>query len=65
VTEPKARDVLLDPIFKRNPIALLVLGVCSALAVTNKMETARKVHMPRKKLRARFSRNTDWMKRFR
>jgi Na+-transporting NADH:ubiquinone oxidoreductase subunit D len=40
VTEPKARDVLLDPIFKRNPIALLVLGVCSALAVTNKMETA-------------------------
>jgi Na+-transporting NADH:ubiquinone oxidoreductase subunit D len=40
VAEPKARDVLLDPIFKRNPIALLVLGICSALAVTSKMETA-------------------------
>ncbi len=40
MAEPKARDVLLDPIFKRNPIALLVLGICSALAVTSKMETA-------------------------
>jgi Na+-transporting NADH:ubiquinone oxidoreductase subunit D len=40
VAEPKARDVLLDPIFRRNPIALLVLGICSALAVTSKMETA-------------------------
>ena len=36
----KAKKVLLDPIFKRNPIALLVLGICSALAVTSKMETA-------------------------
>ena len=40
MAEPKARDVLLDPIFNRNPIALLVLGICSALAVTSKMETA-------------------------
>jgi Na+-transporting NADH:ubiquinone oxidoreductase subunit D len=40
VAEPKARDVLLDPIFRRNPIALLVLGICSALALTSKMETA-------------------------
>ena len=40
MAEPKAKDVLLDPIFKRNPIALLVLGICSALAVTSKMETA-------------------------
>ena len=40
MAEPKARDVLLDPIFKRTQIALLVLGICSALAVTNKMETA-------------------------
>jgi Na+-transporting NADH:ubiquinone oxidoreductase subunit D len=40
VAEPKAIDVLLDPLFKRNPIALLVLGICSALAVTSKMETA-------------------------
>jgi Na+-transporting NADH:ubiquinone oxidoreductase subunit D len=35
-----ARDVLFDPIFNRNPIALLVLGICSALAVTTKVETA-------------------------
>ena len=40
MAEPKAKDVLFDPIFARNPIALLVLGICSALAVTNKMETA-------------------------
>ena len=37
---PNARDVLFDPIFNKNPIALLVLGICSALAVTSKMETA-------------------------
>jgi Na+-transporting NADH:ubiquinone oxidoreductase subunit D len=35
----KARDVLLSPIFANNPIALQVLGICSALAVTTKMET--------------------------
>ncbi len=32
--------VLLDPLFDNNPIALQVLGICSALAVTTKMETA-------------------------
>jgi len=36
----KVKEILLDPIFKNNPIALQVLGVCSALAVTSKMETA-------------------------
>ncbi len=34
------RTVLLDPLFNNNPIALQVLGICSALAVTTKMETA-------------------------
>jgi Na+-transporting NADH:ubiquinone oxidoreductase subunit D len=34
------RQLLLLPILKRNPIALLVLGICSALAVTGKMDTA-------------------------
>jgi Na+-transporting NADH:ubiquinone oxidoreductase subunit D len=34
------RDVLLDPLFNNNPIALQVLGICSALAVTTKMETS-------------------------
>ncbi|MCY4187575.1 MAG: NADH:ubiquinone reductase (Na(+)-transporting) subunit D [Bryobacterales bacterium] len=31
---------LLDPLFESNPIALQVLGICSALAVTTKLETA-------------------------
>jgi Na+-transporting NADH:ubiquinone oxidoreductase subunit D len=37
---PKARDVLFGPIFENNPIALQVLGICSALAVTTKLEKA-------------------------
>ena len=36
----KAKDVLLDPVFKNNPIALQVLGICSALAVTTKLDTS-------------------------
>ena len=36
----KRRDILLNPLFNNNPIALQVLGICSALAVTTKMETA-------------------------
>ncbi|MEM7412761.1 MAG: NADH:ubiquinone reductase (Na(+)-transporting) subunit D [Myxococcota bacterium] len=36
----ESRDALLDPLFNNNPIALQVLGICSALAVTTKMETA-------------------------
>ncbi|MGL1931065.1 MAG: NADH:ubiquinone reductase (Na(+)-transporting) subunit D [Desulfotalea sp.] len=35
-----SKELLLRSIFKRNPIALLVLGVCSALAVTGQMSTA-------------------------
>ncbi len=34
------RDLLIRPILNRNPIALLVLGICSALAVTGQMSTA-------------------------
>lgn len=34
------KELLFGPIFKRNPIALLVLGICSALAVTGQMNTA-------------------------
>ena len=34
------KKVLLDPLFENNPIALQVLGICSALAVTTKMETS-------------------------
>ena len=35
----RAKEVLFDPLFKNNPIALQVLGICSALAVTTKLET--------------------------
>ena len=36
----KSREALIDPLFNNNPIALQVLGICSALAVTTKMDTA-------------------------
>lgn len=36
----RKRDLLLRSIIERNPIALLVLGICSALAVTSQMTTA-------------------------
>jgi Na+-transporting NADH:ubiquinone oxidoreductase subunit D len=34
-----SKEVLLNPIFNRNPITLEILGICSALAVTSKLET--------------------------
>ena len=40
MSTPRTRETLLDPIFNNNPITLQVLGICSALAVTTKMETA-------------------------
>jgi Na+-transporting NADH:ubiquinone oxidoreductase subunit D len=36
----RTQAALLDPLFNENPIALQVLGICSALAVTTKMDTA-------------------------
>ncbi|MBL4883920.1 MAG: NADH:ubiquinone reductase (Na(+)-transporting) subunit D [Planctomycetaceae bacterium] len=39
MSQSKTKEVLLSPIFSNNPIALQVLGICSALAVTGKMET--------------------------
>ena len=39
MANPK-REALIDPLFSQNPIALQVLGVCSALAVTTKLQTA-------------------------
>jgi Na+-transporting NADH:ubiquinone oxidoreductase subunit D len=36
----KTKDLLINPIFKNNPIALQVLGICSALAVTSQMKQA-------------------------
>ena len=34
------KQVLIGPVLNNNPIALQVLGVCSALAITTKLETA-------------------------
>ncbi len=34
------REALLDPLLDNNPISLQVLGICSALAVTTKLETS-------------------------
>lgn len=36
----KTKEILFDPLLNTNPIAVQVLGVCSALAVTSKLETA-------------------------
>ncbi|GAA5190635.1 NADH:ubiquinone reductase (Na(+)-transporting) subunit D [Ferrimonas gelatinilytica] len=40
MAEKSLKQVLIGPIFANNPIALQVLGVCSALAVTTTMQTA-------------------------
>ncbi len=36
----KYKEALLDPIFNNNPIALQILGICSALAVTAQLKTS-------------------------
>ncbi|MGB0494867.1 MAG: NADH:ubiquinone reductase (Na(+)-transporting) subunit D [Kangiellaceae bacterium] len=40
IDKQELKGVILKPILDNNPIALQVLGVCSALAVTSKLETA-------------------------
>lgn len=37
--ELKTKEILLGPIFDNNPIALQILGICSALAVTSSLNT--------------------------
>ena len=34
------RETLIDPLVNRNPVTLQVLGICSALAITNALDTA-------------------------
>ena len=36
----KSQQALSDPLMNNNPITLQVLGICSALAITVKMDTA-------------------------
>ena len=40
MSDVSPREAFIDPLFNNNPIALQVLGICSALAVTTKMSTA-------------------------
>ena len=40
MAEPNPKKILLDPLIDNNPIGLQVLGLCSALAVTAKLETS-------------------------
>lgn len=34
------REVLLDPLIDKNPVTLQILGICSALAITNALHSA-------------------------
>ena len=36
----KYKEIVLNPVFNENPIALQILGICSALAVTTSLKTA-------------------------
>lgn len=36
----KTKDIILEPVASNNPIALQILGICSALAVTTSMKVA-------------------------
>ena len=38
--DKQTKSILLDPLSEKNPITLQVLGICSALAVTTKLESA-------------------------
>ena len=40
ILSKQQREALIDPLVNNNPLALQILGLCSALAVTTKMETA-------------------------
>jgi len=40
MAKPKVGEILFGPVFQNNPIALQILGICSALAVTTKMSTS-------------------------
>ena len=40
ILNKKSRSALYDPLVKTNPISLSVLGICSALAVTIRLDQA-------------------------
>lgn len=40
MAEQSVKEVLVEPVLTKNPIALQILGICSALAVTTSLQTA-------------------------
>lgn len=40
MADVKTKDLIVNPIFRNNPIALQILGICSALAVTTNLQVA-------------------------
>ena len=40
MADKSPKDLIMDPVFNDNPIALQILGICSALAVTTKLSTS-------------------------
>ncbi|HBC57841.1 MAG TPA: NADH:ubiquinone reductase (Na(+)-transporting) subunit D, partial [Gammaproteobacteria bacterium] len=40
MSDESISDVLVQPVLDNNPIALQILGICSALAVTSNLNTA-------------------------
>ncbi len=40
MAKSKTGEILFGPVFRNNPIALQILGICSALAVTTKLSTS-------------------------
>ena len=40
MADPKPQEVLFNPVLNNNPIALQILGICSALAVTTQLVTS-------------------------
>ena len=40
MANPKTKDLLVDPFIDNNPVAVQVLGICSALAVTAQLQPA-------------------------
>ena len=40
MSKPTFKELLVDPLFNKNPIGLQILGICSALAVTSSLSTA-------------------------
>ena len=40
MAEAKVKELMWEPIVNRNPVTLQVLGICSALAITNSLYSA-------------------------